>query len=161
PFSRWGPRIMKFQELEGVRRTVEWPTIALAALIYGAWFAATYNWRSLSIWALVALGSISVAWHMSLQHEIIHNHPTKWRRLNRAIGAWPLAIWLPFEVYRISHLQHHNDNRLTDPLEDPESYYYTPEQWRGLGSIGRALSRAQSTLLGRLALGPAWAMMRF
>ena len=39
----------------------------------------------------------SVAWHMSLQHEIIHNHPTRSRRVNRALGAWPLALWLPFE----------------------------------------------------------------
>ena len=73
---------------------------------------------------------------MSLQHEIIHNHPTRWRRLNRALGTWPLVLWLPFEIYRRTHLQHHNDNRLTDPLEDPESYYHTSEQWRAWGRWG-------------------------
>ena len=152
---------MEFQEVESVRRNVEWPTVALTALIYGLWFAATYFWRALPWPALVALGGVCAAWHMSLQHEIIHNHPTRWRRLNRALGSWPLAIWLPFEIYRITHLQHHNDVRLTDPLEDPESYYFTSEQWRALGPLGRAISRAQSTLLGRLILGPAWAMARF
>ena len=107
------------------------------------WFAATYYWRSLPIWALVALGGVSVAWQMSLQHEIIHNHPTHWRRLNRAIGAWPLSLWLPFDVYRITHLQHHNDNRLTDPLEDPESYYYTSGAMAGAGTDrARAFARA-------------------
>ena len=150
-----------FQEIESVKRTVEWPTVALAALIYAMWLAATYFWRALPWPALVALGGVAVAWQMSLQHEIIHNHPTRWRRFNRVLGVWPLALWLPFEIYRITHLQHHNDNRLTDPLEDPESYYYTTDQWQALGPLGRAVSRAQSTLLGRLIVGPACAMARF
>ena len=152
---------MDFKELDGQTPSWEWPTLALAAGIYGVWFAVTWFWRALPPAALVALGAVCVAWQMSLQHEIIHNHPTRWRRLNRALGTWPLALWLPFEVYRITHLQHHNDNRLTDPLEDPESYYFTAEQWRLLGPLGRGLVRAQSTLLGRLILGPAWAMARF
>jgi len=152
---------MQFQEIESVRRRVEWPTAALAAFIYALWLSATYFWRDLPWPALAALGGVAVAWHMSLQHEIIHNHPTRSRRVNRALGSWPLALWLPYEIYRVTHLQHHNDLRLTDPLEDPESYYYTAEQWRVLGPLGRWLSRAQSTLLGRLILGPAWAMARF
>jgi fatty acid desaturase len=151
---------MDFKEIGGDRAPVEWPTVALAALIYGLWFGATYFWRALPLPALAALGGVTVAWHMSLQHEIIHNHPTQWRRFNRALGTWPLSLWLPFEIYRITHLQHHNDNRLTDPLEDPESYYFTPAQWRLLGPLGRGLVRMQSTLLGRLVLGPALAMAR-
>jgi fatty acid desaturase len=152
---------MDFKEIGGERATVEWPTVALAASIYGLWFAVTYFWRFLPWPALTFLGAICVAWHMSLQHEIIHNHPTRWRRINRAWGTWPLALWLPFEVYRITHLQHHNDTRLTDPLEDPESYYFTQRQWRLLGPLGRGIVRAQATLLGRILLGPAWAMARF
>ncbi len=152
---------MPFQEIESRKPAVEWPTVALAALIYGLWFCATYCWRALPWPVLAALGGVTVAWHMSLQHEIIHNHPTRSRRVNRALGAWPLALWLPYEIYRVTHLQHHNDTRLTDPLDDPESYYYTAEQWQALGPLGRALSRAQSTLAGRLLLGPAWTMARF
>ena len=152
---------MDFKDIGGERRAVEWPTLALAALIYGMWFAATFYWRALSLPVLTTLGGVTVAWHMSLQHEIIHNHPTRWRRLNRALGTWPLALWLPFESYRISHLQHHNDTRLTDPLEDPESYYFTAQQWRAMGPLGRGIVRAQSTLLGRLIVGPACAMARF
>ena len=152
---------MPFQEIERVRRNVEWPTVALAALIYGIWFAATLFWRALPWPALVALGGVAVAWHMSLQHEVIHNHPTRWRSLNRTIATWPLSIWLPYEIYRITHLQHHNDVRLTDPLDDPESYYFTAAQWRTLGPVGRGLWRAQSTLAGRLVIGPALAMARF
>jgi fatty acid desaturase len=152
---------MSFVDIATVRRNIEWPTVVLAAFIYGLWFATTWFWRVLPWPVLVLLGGVAVAWHMSLQHEIIHNHPTRSRRVNRAIGTWPLALWLPYEIYRITHLQHHNDLRLTDPLDDPESYYFTQRQWRALGPLGRAIVTAQSTLLGRLILGPAWAVARF
>jgi fatty acid desaturase len=152
---------MELVDIPPERNAVEWPTAALAVVIYALWFAATYWHRHLPVAALVATGAWTVAWHMSLQHEIIHGHPTRLRRLNVLIGTWPLSLWLPFEVYRRTHLQHHNDSRLTDPLDDPESFYFSEVQWDELGFLGRSLVRAQSTLLGRLALGPAWAMIRF
>ena len=152
---------MELVDLPPRKSGVEWPTAALAALIYGLWLALTYWHDALPVWLLFPLGAWTVAWHMSLQHEIIHGHPTRSRRVNTALGTWPLALWLPFEPYRRSHLQHHNDERLTDPLEDPESFYWTPAQWEQLGALGRGIVRAQSTLLGRITIGPAWAMIRF
>jgi fatty acid desaturase len=143
-------------ELPPGGRKVEWPTIALAAVIYGLWFGATFFWRSLPWWALAGLGAWTIAWQMNLQHEIIHGHPTRNRLINRAIGIWPLALWLPFETYRASHLLHHCDSNLTDPFEDPESYYWTSAGWNDLGRAGRAFARARTTLLGRLVFGPAW-----
>ncbi len=97
---------------------------------------------------------------MSLQHETIHGHPTRLRWINTLIGAWPLALWLPFENYRHSHLTHHNDERLTDPLDDPESFYWRQEQWDSLGAVGRGAIRLQATLVGRMIVGPAWASAR-
>ena len=44
-----------------------------------------------------------------------------------SIDKPPLALWIPYESYRISHLMHHRDDRLTDPLDDPESYYWMPD----------------------------------
>jgi fatty acid desaturase len=152
---------MTFRDLPADKGAVEWPTAGLAVVIYTLWLVTTYWWRDLPIWALTSLGAWTVAWHMSLQHEIIHGHPTRIRRLNFAIGTWPLSLWLPFEVYRRTHLQHHNDNRLTDPLDDPESYYFSDGQWEKLGGLGRGIVRAQASLLGRLIIGPAWAMFRF
>ena len=105
-------------------------------------------------------GSWIIAWQMNLQHEIIHGHPTPSRRVNLAIGIWPLALWLPFSTYRTTHLRHHQDANLTDPFEDPESYYWTSAGWRDLGAFRRGMARAQSTLLGRIALGPAWMISR-
>ena len=142
------------------RASVEWATLGLAVVIYGLWFATTFFHDRLPIWALTPIAAWTVAWHMSLQHETIHGHPTRVRWMNTVIGAWPLALWLPFENYRHSHLTHHNDERLTDPLDDPESFYWRQEQWDELGALGQRLIRLQSTLLGRMLIGPAWASIR-
>ena len=139
----------------------EAPTLALAALIYALWGAATYWHDLLPLWLLFPLGAWTVAWQMSLQHEIIHGHPTRSRRVNTALGTWPLALWVPYEIYRRTHLMHHNDSRLTDPLDDPESYYWTPAQWRAAGLLARTLARANATFLGRVTIGPAWGAFRF
>jgi fatty acid desaturase len=61
----------------------------------------------------------------------------------------------------MTHLVHHRDEALTDPLDDPESFYLTPAQWRQHYRATRALLRAQTTLLGRLTLGPGWTAGRF
>jgi fatty acid desaturase len=152
---------MQFREVAYSTRGVEWPTVALAIVIYSLWLGATYFNRQAPLWLLAVIGAWSTAWHMSLQHEIIHGHPTRKRWINSLIGQWPLALWLPFEHYRRSHLAHHNDERLTDPLDDPESFYWRQDQWDSLGPVGRLLVRAQSTLLGRLAIGPLWTILRF
>jgi fatty acid desaturase len=99
--------------------------------------------------------------HSSLQHEIVHGHPTRWYRVNWMLGMLPLSLWLPFERYRQTHLAHHIDRRLTDPLDDPESYYWTPEQWVQLSPVTRALLQAQQTLAGRILIGPFWSIGRF
>ncbi|HEV3042912.1 MAG TPA: fatty acid desaturase [Roseiarcus sp.] len=148
---------MEIVELSQPRARVEWPTIALAIAIYGLWLGATFFHDCLPVWALTPIAAWIVAWQMSLQHEVIHGHPTRVRLLNSLIGAWPLALWLPFENYRHTHLTHHHDERLTDPLDDPESYYWRQEDWDALGVFGRRLVRLQSSLAGRMLLGPAWA----
>lgn len=143
------------------RAAVEWPTAALTAVIYSGWIALTLFWRDLPAWALVAGGAWFIAWQSSLQHEILHGHPTRSRRVNRLLGIVPLSLWIPYERYRRSHLLHHVDDRLTDPFDDPESYYWEPGAWEALGPVGRLLVRVQTTLLGRLVVGPAWSAWRF
>ncbi|MFN3503676.1 MAG: hypothetical protein ACK4ZJ_15580, partial [Allorhizobium sp.] len=56
---------------------IEWPTVALAFLIYGGFIALTYFWRDIPLLILVPLGAWLIAWHGSLQHEVIHHHPTR------------------------------------------------------------------------------------
>ena len=137
-----------------VGATWEMPTMALAAVIYGGWLALTWYWQALPWPIACVIGSWLLAWHGSLQHEAMHGHPTPYPGLNTAIAEPPLALWLPFELYRQSHLRHHREPWLTDPIEDPESAYLTHAVWQRTGWLGRVLYRFNLTLLGRLTLGP-------
>ena len=138
--------LVEIIELAAPKRGVEWPTVALAVCIYGLWLTATFFHNYLPWWALTAVGAWVVAWQLSLQHETIHGHPTRNRRLNATIGCWPLSLWLPYSIYRSTHLAHHRDENLTDPFEDPESHYWTASGWGGLGPVWRALAYARTTL---------------
>ncbi|GLK86186.1 fatty acid desaturase [Ancylobacter defluvii] len=144
-----------------LRAAVEWPTLSLSIAIYGGWGLLTFFHASLPVFVLIPLGAWIIAWQGSLQHEIIHGHPTRWRVFNRVLGSIPLSLWLPFQRYRMLHLCHHRDERLTDPLDDPESYYWTEADWTRLGSVGRWLVKAQTRLVGRLVIGPFWSVGRF
>jgi len=141
--------------------TVEWPTVALIVSIYGSFLGLTYFHEAVPLWLWLPLAAWTSAWWGSAQHEILHGHPTRLRGLNTALATPPLWLWLPFECYRRSHFTHHHDERLTDPLDDPESRYWTPDGWQELGAVGRLLVRLQANLLGRLVLGPIWSPGRF
>jgi len=135
---------------------VEWPTLAVAVAIYAGWLAATLLHADLP-WPLrVAIGGWLIAWHGSLQHEIIHGHPTPWRRLNTLIGSIPLSLWLPFERYRRTHLAHHATDRVTEPAHDPESRYLAAQ-----AGIEHRIGALQASLAGRMLLGPVFEVWRF
>lgn len=137
---------------------VEWPTVAVAAAIYLsiATALAVVGAQLVPWWAATPVLAWCVAWQASLQHEVIHGHPTPHTGLNRLIAGPPLLLVLPFDRYRDSHLAHHIDERLTDPLEDPESWYVTAAAWRRAGPLERRLRLAMNTLAGRVVLGPLW-----
>lgn len=147
-------RTSSIQSLQPVSR-IEWPTVILALVIYGGFLAVTWWWQSLPVLLLAAIGAWLIAWQGSLQHEVIHGHPTRNQWINDAIGWPPISLWLPYAIYKESHLVHHRDEYLTDPIEDPESYYFTQVAWNAMGSVGQTLSRWNTTLLGRLTIGPA------
>jgi fatty acid desaturase len=131
------------------------PTWIVAVLAYGGWIALTLGYRALPWWALLPLGGYVMALFGSLQHETIHGHPTRWRWLNEALGWVPLWLWLPYPIYRDEHRSHHDDTILTDPVADPESKYATRADWPRFGRLRRAALTVNTTLLGRLTIGPA------
>lgn len=139
------------------RAALEWPTVVLILTIYVSWLGLVFGHAALPLWLWLPLAGWTGAWWGSAQHELLHGHPTRHRRLNDLLATPPVWLWLPYARYRQTHLVHHNDDRLTDPLDDPESRYLTAESWRALGPVGQALVGAQATLLGRLVLGPPWA----
>jgi fatty acid desaturase len=142
-------------------RPLEWPTIALALLVYAVlgsliWFHASLPW-----WVILAVGSYCTALHSSLQHEVLHGHPSRSRFFNEALIFLAPALWVPFQRYKETHLQHHNNQHLTDPEKDPESFYLLPDDWAHMPGLKRGLFQINHTLGGRMLLGPAVSIVRF
>jgi fatty acid desaturase len=140
---------------------IEWITIALIGAVYLTiaslvWFHASLPW-----WIILPVGAYAACLHSSLQHEILHGHPTRSRRLNEALVFIVPHLWLPYGRYRDTHLAHHNDANLTDPMLDPESYYVLPDHWAQLPGFKRTLFKFNSTLFGRMLIGPLVGIWQF
>jgi fatty acid desaturase len=138
------------------RPAVDWPTVAVGAATYLAFGLLTWFYDRLPWWSLPALGGYIVCLQGSLQHEAVHGMPFRRRWLNSAFVFPSLWLWLPYTLYRETHLRHHRNEKLTSPLEDPESNYATPSQYAAMGWLQRTVRQAMRTLAGRMALGPAY-----
>ena len=140
---------------------VEWPTLTvLAGAYFGlgliVWFNAELPW-----WIILPIGAYCACLHGSLQHEILHGHPTRSRRINHAMIFISPQLWLPFGRYRDLHLSHHNDANLTCPVRDPESYYMLPVNWASMPGWRRRICDFNNTLFGRMLIGPAISIAQF
>src|SRR3984957_16932810 len=135
------------------RASVELPTLMLIVITYAGWLFLAAAYDRWPLWVIAPAVVVLLTLHSSLQHEIIHGHPTRWNWINRLLGMVPLSFWLPFERYRHKHLDHHTDDRLPAPLDGSESYYWTPEQWQRLPALSRGLLQLQQTLAGRVIVG--------
>ena len=132
---------------------IEWPTL-LVALSCWAGFVALLVWHQQLPAPVVVLGfALLAGWYMSLQHEVIHGHPTPWKIVNHALVSVPLSLWLPFPLYRELHLLHHRSD-ITTPGGDPESFYVSAEQWHNARGLYRLALRINRTMAGRLIVGP-------
>lgn len=133
---------------------VEWPTLALILLTYLVWAATLYLADVVTLVLAVPLLSVTLTMHSSLQHEAIHGHPLPVRQLSAAL-MWPgLGLFIPYGRFRDLHLAHHRDAKLTDPLDDPESYYFDPPVFARFPRAIRLVLEVNNTLAGRLVLGP-------
>lgn len=143
------------------RTPVEAPTLGLILACYIVWIMALFVLPAMSVTAAVALTLLACALHSSLQHEVIHGHPFRDPRVNAAL-VWPaLGLLVPYARFRDSHLAHHQDARLTDPYDDPESNYLEAGDWARMPAALRAVRRANNTLLGRMLLGPLLGQLAF
>ena len=142
---------------------IDWLTLSIAVAILGSFASWSLYFTTLPLWLAAPLGSVLLTWYGSLQHETIHGHPTSSRRINRAIGCLPLSLWVPYAIYRQTHIQHHRHSgrRLTEVGHDPESFYLPPGHLAEVGRLHRAVLQANCTLLGRIVLGPAIAVATF
>jgi fatty acid desaturase len=143
------------------RVSVEIPTLLLILADYGGWLAITFAYTRWPLIIVAPVTAVLITLHSSLQHEIVHGHPTRWTGVNRLFAIIPLSLWLPYDRYRHTHRVHHLDERLTDPLDDPESYYWRPEDWARLGPVSRFFLQVQQTLAGRMVVGSFWRIGMF
>ena len=138
----------------------ELPTWLLIITIYSAWFGLVLFWADLNIYWATPVWIFLTAWYMSLQHELIHGHPTRFKRLNQLFGTAPLAVWYPYGLYRDTHIAHHIDENITHPHLDPEAYYLSSQAYQNLPSVLQAFMDFHNTFFGRLVFGPAVAIVQ-
>jgi len=136
------------------------PTLIVAVGTYSAWGLLTWYHAILPWWMLLPCGAYLVCLHGGLQHEAVHGFPFRQRWLNAALVFPSLWLWLPYLHYRRTHTLHHRDLRLTCPVDDPESYYVTGNDWERMGAFHRSVRLAMNTLAGRLVIGPLYASWR-
>lgn len=143
-----------------LRRPAEWRTLAVVIGCYASWIAAGLLYPTIG-WPVIFALAPFIALHSSLQHEAIHGHPTNSAAMNEALVFLPIGLLVPFRRYRDLHLQHHVDDRLTDPYDDPESFYESPQRYDRLALPLRVALGWNNTLLGRMIIGPAISAARF
>mgnify|MGYP000442031678 CR=1 FL=1 len=140
---------------------IEWPTLILAIACYALWAVGVFILPQVSLLLAVAVTAWAAAQHSSLSHEALHGHPFGNRRLNEALVFPALSLCTPYGRFRDTHLAHHNDSRLTDPYDDPETAYCDPVVWARLPQWQRKLLTINNTLAGRIVLGPLIGMVAF
>ena len=142
-------------------RDVEWPTAALLIGCYLLWGLATFFHGMLGPLFFVILVAPLITLHSSLQHEAAHGHPTRIAALNEALVSLPLGLLFPYRRFKSLHLRHHNDSALTDPYDDPESFYYAIADWQKLPAPIQKLLDLNNTFAGRFLIGPAMMAVGF
>lgn len=145
----------------GVAVGMEWPTVLLivACSVCIVWVSAAGG--RLPVLVDIAVLAIALAFHSSLQHEVIHGHPSRSRHLNEALVFIPFGLFIPYVRFRDLHLQHHIDDRLTDPYDDPESNYLDPADWQRLSRARKGIHEFNNTLAGRMMIGPVVGLVAF
>jgi len=110
-----------------LRERAEWRTLLVVLSVYGLTVLTVVRYDVLTVWLAVPLLAVLGAWHLSMQHEVLHGHPFKSQFINDAIGSIPVTLWI-----------------------DNESYYVSQEQWDKAGKIRRAAWTANRTILFRM-----------
>jgi fatty acid desaturase len=130
----------------------EWPTWLVIFTVYLLWGFILNNFESIPMAPVFLV--IVLAFHGSVQHELLHGHPSDNQTVNDCLAYPPLALWYPYPIYKSLHLKHHENEHLTIPGVDPESYFVSEARWNEQSKWRQKLSVFNMTLLGRLLLAP-------
>ena len=132
-----------------LRERAEWRTLLVVFAVYGLTVLTVVRYEVLTPWLAIPMLAVLGAWHLSMQHEVLHGHPFKNQFINDAIGGIPVTLWIPYLAFKKDHHEHHLSD-LTNPALDNESYYVSQEQWDKAGRIRRAAWTANRTILFRM-----------
>ena len=127
----------------------EWRTLGVIVAVYAGVIAIVMNHEALTPWLVIPLLGVLGAWHLSMQHEMLHGHPFNRQWMNDFVGSIPVTLWIPYLSFKRDHLEHHVSD-LTHPGLDNESYYVSPEAWAKAGKLKRAAFWANRTILFRM-----------
>lgn len=139
----------------------EWPTLVALASCYFVWFGLAFHGEFLNPALVAILLGLTTTFYWSLVHEAIHGHPTPSRKFNELLVAIPLGWIYPVTRFRETHLDHHQTGELTDPFDDPESWYMAEGDWLNTQAWMRQILNFNNTLFGRLLIGPLITVPRF
>jgi len=144
---------MALEKLRTAHR-LEWQTLALLLVCYGMWGVGVFWLAGLSLFLAIAVLTLAIVLHSSLQHEVLHGHPFRSDKANAALVFPAIGLFIPYLRFRDTHLEHHRDQNLTDPYDDPESNYLDLGVWAKLSRGMQVILAFNNTLLGRMAIGP-------
>ncbi|WP_223427943.1 fatty acid desaturase [Tateyamaria pelophila] len=140
---------------------VEWITLGLYALCVSLWGAGVFAVPSVSLALAAVVICLALVLHGSLTHEVVHGHPFPSFRLSEMLVILNPGLFIPYLRFRDTHLAHHQDAKLTDPYDDPESNYFDPVVWARLPGWHCRVLAFNNTLLGRIVIGPLVGQMAF
>ncbi len=140
---------------------IELPTLALIITSYAIWALLVLFGHILPIIIWVMIFALNVTLFLSITHEVIHGHPTRNPLLNRLLLLFPIGWMFPYERFRDTHMQHHETEELTDPFDDPETWYYPRMTHERMNMAIRSVLTFNNTLFGRMLIGPAISTLRF
>lgn len=129
--------------------SAEWRTVAVVVAVYAGTIAVVANHGRLGGVLTLLLLAWFGAWHLSIQHELLHGHPFSKTWMNNAVASVPVTLWIPFMMFKADHLEHHRTD-LTTPGIDNESFYVDPQDWEKMGPIRRGYYWANRTILFRM-----------
>lgn len=142
-------------------KRIEWPTLLLLTACTSAIAWLDFFSGTLSLWFSVPALSVMLALHSSLQHEALHGHPFSSDLINELLVSVPFGLFVPYQRFRNSHLEHHIDENLTDPHDDPECNYIEPKVWQQLSPTVQRLYKLNNILAGRMLIGPVISLVSF
>ena len=142
-------------------RATEWGTFFLIGGCYTLWATVTVALFPIFPVLSIVLTGLLIAFHASLTHEVLHGHPFASKTLNELLMFPSLNLAIPYCRFRDLHLAHHQDQRLTDPYDDPESNYLDPAVWAEMALWKRVMFRLNNLLIGRIVIGPILGQILF